>query len=61
MDVYSSINKLRLDMVPMRVRPVSVETGTWVIGAGIKYAQAIARGVEPRVMDVFGAYKGGSV
>jgi len=42
---------------PMRVRPVSVETGTWVIGAGIKYAQAIARGVEPRVMDVLAPTK----
>jgi alpha-amylase/alpha-mannosidase (GH57 family) len=37
---------------PDRVRPVGVDAGTWVIGAGAKMAQAILKGVEPRIMDL---------
>lgn len=35
-----------------RIRPFGVQAADWVVGAGTKYAQAILKGVVPRVMDL---------
>ncbi|MDM7275192.1 MAG: glucodextranase DOMON-like domain-containing protein [Thermoprotei archaeon] len=37
---------------PERIRPFGVNAEEWVVGAGVKYAQAILFNVVPRVMDI---------